>query len=75
MIKRFGQKLADEIWSSWLSLLLFLLFLLLVFYVLSPFECPVRRALGFPLSRSEDVATGIHEGAWEQDCEAKAVKP
>ena len=75
IFKRFVSGLANEIWSRWLSMLLFVLLLGLALYFLSPYECPVRRALGFPLSRSKDVATAFYGHPWEQDCEADSREP
>jgi hypothetical protein len=73
--KRFVRKLGYSIWSSWLSFFVFILLLGLLMYLLSSYECSVRRALGYPLSRSRDVATAFYEHPWEQDCEANQVKP
>jgi hypothetical protein len=75
ILKRFALKLGYAIWSGWLSILVFTLLLGLIMYLLTSYECPVRRALGFPLSRSKDVATGFYEYPWEQDCEAKTGNP
>jgi len=75
ILRRFVRQLGYSIWSSWLSLLVFLVVLSLILYLLSSYECPVRRALGFPLSRSKDVATAFYEAPWEQDCEAVSAKP
>jgi hypothetical protein len=75
ILKRFFRKLGYEIWGSWLALMIFVAVLSLILYLLSSYECPVRRALGFPLSRSKDVATAFYEAPWEQDCEAKGAKP
>ena len=75
ILKRFARKLGYSIWSSWLALLVFLVVLCLILYLLSSYECPVRRALGYPLSRSKNVATGFYERPWEQDCEATDGKP
>jgi hypothetical protein len=59
------------------SIILFFLLLVLTMYFVGPYECPIRRALGFPLSRTppENVATAIYAGPWEQDCQATVVKP
>jgi hypothetical protein len=75
IVKRLAHKLGYGIWSGWLSIVVFTLLLGLAMYLLSSYECPVRRALGFPLSRSKDVATGFYEHPWEQDCEAKTENP
>ena len=75
ILKRFVSGLAYAIWSNWLSMVVFLVLLGLALYFLSSYECPIRRALGFPLSRSEDVVTGFYEHPWEQNCEADIKKP
>jgi hypothetical protein len=75
ILKRFVVNLGYRIWSDWLSLLVFFVLLCSIMYLLSPYECAVRRALGLPLSRSKDVATAFYPFPWEQDCEANAVKP
>lgn len=75
ILKRFVSGLAYQIWSRWLSMVVILLFLALILYFLSSYECPVRRALGFPQSRSENVATAFYAHPWEQDCEAGDTKP
>ena len=75
ILRRFVRKLGYSIWSGWLSFFVFIFLLSLILYLLSSYECPVRRALGFPLSRSKDVATAFYEAPWEQDCEANGVKP
>jgi hypothetical protein len=75
IIKRFALKLTYGIWSSWLSLIVFTLLLGLLMYLLSDYECPIRRALGYPLSRIEKLATAFYPHPWEQDCEANDMKP
>ena len=75
ILKRFVSGLAYQIWSRWLSMIVFIFLLALALYFLSSYECPVRRALGLPLSRSEDVATAFYAHPWEQDCEADNKKP
>ena len=75
ILKRLALKLGYRIWSGWLSIVVFTVLLGLIMYLLRSYECPVRRALGFPLSRSEKVATGIYQHPWEQDCVAKTVNP
>lgn len=75
ILKRFALKLTHRIWSGWLSIIVFGVLLGLAMYVLSFYECPVRRALGYPLSRSERVATAFYAHPWEQNCEANTVKP
>lgn len=75
ILKRFAPKLGYRIWAGWLSMLVFILLLSLILYLISSYECPIRRALGFPLSRSKDVATAFHPHSWEQDCRASDVKP
>jgi hypothetical protein len=75
ILKRFVLKLSDRIWSGWLSMILFVFLLGLIMYVLSFYECPVRRALGYPLSRSKNVATAFYAHPWEQDCEGNSAKP
>jgi hypothetical protein len=75
ILKRFALKLGDRIWSGWLSMIVFTLLLGLILYLFSSYECPVRRALGYPLSRSKNVATALYAHPWEQDCEANDVKP
>jgi hypothetical protein len=75
ILKRFALKLGDRIWSGWLSMIVFTLLLGLILYLLSSYECPVRRALGYPLSRSKNVATAFYAHPWEQDCETNDVKP
>ena len=75
IVKRFARKLAYTIWSSWLSVLVFGLLLGLLMYALSDYECPIRRALGFPLDRSENPATAFHPHPWEQDCTAATGQP
>lgn len=74
ILKRFTRKLAYNLWSTWISLLVFAALFCVVLYLLSHYECPVRRALGLSLSRSEEVATALAPG-WEQDCEAYYAKP
>jgi hypothetical protein len=51
IVKRFALKLGYAIWSRWLSFFVFLFLLGLIMHLLSSYECPVRRALGFPLSQ------------------------
>ena len=75
IVKRFATKLVYAIWSSWLSVLIFTLLLGLLMYALSDLECPIRRALGFPLDRSKDPATAFHPHPREQDCTAGIGKP
>jgi hypothetical protein len=77
ILKRFASKLADSLWSAWISLLVFVALLCVVFYLLSPYECPIRRALGLALSRTDEkrVVTGFYEHPWEQDCEAYYARP
>jgi hypothetical protein len=75
ILKRFALKLSDRIWRGWLSMIVFVLLLGLIMYVLSAYECPGRRALGYPLSRSDRVATAFYAHPWEQNCEANDVKP
>jgi hypothetical protein len=75
ILKRFAVGLGYHIWSGWLSIIVFSLLLGLVMYLVSFYECPIRRALGYPLSRSENVATGFYEHPWEQDCQANNVRP
>ena len=71
VVKRFVLKIGYSIWNQWLSLVVFGALMVLILYLISPYECPVRRALGYPLSRSESVPSH----AWEQRCEANGVKP
>jgi len=71
ILKRLVLKLGYAIWESWFSFVVFILLISVLLYLISAYECPVRRALGFPLSRSKDVATGFYEHPWERDCEAK----
>lgn len=73
--KRFVLQLGYKIWSGWLSIIVFTLLLGLILYLLSSYECPIRHALRYPLSRSENVITGFYEHPWEQDCQANDVKP
>jgi hypothetical protein len=75
ILKRFAVGLGYQIWSRWLSLIVFTLLVALVMYLVSSYECPIRRALGYPLSLSENVVTGFYEHPWEQDCLANNVKP
>jgi hypothetical protein len=75
ILKRFALQLGYGIWSGWLSILVFTLLLCLILYLLSSYECPVRRALGIHSPRSENVATAFYEHPWEQNCEANDVKP
>jgi hypothetical protein len=75
ILRRIARNLGYSIWTNWLGLLVFLFISSLILYLLSAYECPVRRALGFPLSRSQDVATAFYESPWEQDCEVKDAKP
>ncbi len=75
ILKRFTRKLGYSLWSTWISFFVFAALLCVVLYLLSPYECPIRRALGLPLSRSENVATGFYEHPWEQNCEAYYAKP
>lgn len=75
ILKRFTLKLADRIWSGWLSMIVATLLLGLIMYVFSSYECPIRHALGYPLSRSQNPATAFYAHPWEQDCEAYDVNP
>jgi hypothetical protein len=75
ILKRFISKLGYEIWRSWLALMIFIAVLSLILYLLSSYECPVRRALGFPLARSKDAATAFYGSPWEQNCEAPGATP
>jgi hypothetical protein len=74
IVKRFALGLGYRTWG-WLSIFLFALLLGLVMYLLSSYECPIRRALGYPLSPSKNPATAFYPHAWEQDCEANSAKP
>ena len=71
IFNRVVVKLGYAIWESWFSFVVFIVLLSALFYLISAYECPIRRALGFPLSRSQDVATAFYEQPWEQDCQAK----
>ena len=65
-------KFGYSIWESWLALFVFLFLLSGLLYLISAYECPLRRALGFPLSRSQDATGAFYYGRlWEQDCQAK----
>jgi hypothetical protein len=77
ILKRFASKLTYSLWSVWISFLVFAALLCVALYLLSPYECPVRRAVGLSLSRSDEqkVVTGFFEHPWEQDCEAYYAKP
>ena len=75
VVKRFALKLADSSWRSWLSALIITLLLGLLMYAVSDLECPVRRALGFPLERTKNPATAFHPHPWERDCTAGAGTP
>jgi hypothetical protein len=75
IIKRFAVGLGYRIWSGWLSIIVLAFLLGLIMYLLVSYECPVRRALGYPLSRSKNVATAFYAHPWEQDCEADSAKP
>jgi hypothetical protein len=59
ILKRFAGKLGYRIWAL-LSVFLFTILFGLIMYLLNSYECPVRRALGYPLSRSKNVATAFH---------------
>jgi hypothetical protein len=71
IVKRLVHKLGYSIWSGWLSFIVLGFLLVLIMYLLSSYECTVRRALGYPLSPSKTVPSH----AWERDCEAKSAKP
>jgi hypothetical protein len=75
IVRRLGVGLVGRIWSGWLSIIVFGLLLGLIMYLFVSYECPVRRALGFPLSRSKNVATAFYAHPWEQNCEADSAKP
>jgi hypothetical protein len=75
IVKRLAVGIASRIWSGWLSVIVFGLLLGLIMYLLVSYECPVRRALGYPLSRSKNVATAFYAHPWEQNCEADSVRP
>jgi hypothetical protein len=69
ILKRFSLQLGYRLWSG-VSIIIFLFVLVFILYLFAPYECPVRRALGFPLSRSENAGTDR-----EQDCETGGAKP
>jgi hypothetical protein len=73
ILRRFALKLGDRIWSGWLSALLFTLFLGLLMYVLSDYECPIRRALGYPTEKQSSYSVFFH--LREHNCEPPTVKP
>jgi len=71
ILKRLVHKVGYSIWKEWLSFIVFGLVLVLIMYLISSYECPVRRALGYPLSRTENVPSH----GWEQNCETESAKP
>lgn len=48
IVRRFALKLGCRIWSGWLSIIIAFSFFLGAMYVLSFYECSIRRALGYP---------------------------
>jgi hypothetical protein len=74
IFRRFALKLGYRIWSGWLSIIVFSLPLGFVLRLIRSCECPVRRALGYAWSRSENAATAFHPRSWEQDCKANGVR-
>jgi hypothetical protein len=74
ILRRIALKVGYRLWSL-VSIIMFLILLGFVMYAIRDYECPVRRALGLPPSRSDNVATAFHPHPWEQNCEAPSVKP
>jgi hypothetical protein len=71
ILKRLVHKLGYRIWNGWLSFIVFGLVLVLIMYLISSYECSVRRALGYPLSRTKNMPSH----GWERNCETESVKP
>ena len=67
--KRFAKGLCDAILRLGLLPILLILLLCGALYLISPYECAVRQALGLPVSRTVDPA--LHPRPRERDCETE----
>jgi hypothetical protein len=72
ILKRFVGQFSQRMLAYFIVPLIFIFLLCLIMYVLTRYECPVRRAVGYPSEKPPGYRTYIRY-YWEHNCDSAPV--